>query len=83
MIGAKLLMIARTLPEYVATPSELWSRSFLEGAGDFTAASWARSLPPPSTLATSWSTCLAHSGLVRARYRARTEHRAHRLFYGG
>ncbi len=35
MIGAKLLMVARTLPEYVATPSELWSRSFLEGAGDF------------------------------------------------
>jgi phosphatidylglycerol:prolipoprotein diacylglycerol transferase len=35
MIGAKLLMIARTLPEYVAAPSELWSRSFLEGAGDF------------------------------------------------
>jgi phosphatidylglycerol:prolipoprotein diacylglycerol transferase len=33
--GAKALMILRTLPEYIADPSQLWSVSSLESAGDF------------------------------------------------
>lgn len=35
VLGAKALMVLRTLPEYVADPAQLWSRAFLEGAGDF------------------------------------------------
>jgi phosphatidylglycerol---prolipoprotein diacylglyceryl transferase len=35
ILGAKLLMIARTLPEYLANPSELFSFSTLQAAGDF------------------------------------------------
>jgi len=35
IIGAKLLMIVRSLPAYVASPSLLWSMSLLTSAGDF------------------------------------------------
>jgi phosphatidylglycerol:prolipoprotein diacylglycerol transferase len=35
IIGAKGLMIVRTLPDYVAAPSELFSLSLLRSAGDF------------------------------------------------
>jgi phosphatidylglycerol:prolipoprotein diacylglycerol transferase len=35
IIGARALMIVRALPEYVAAPSELFSRSVLTSAGDF------------------------------------------------
>ena len=35
ILGAKALMIVRSLPEYVATPSQLWSLSILQSAGDF------------------------------------------------
>lgn len=35
IIGAKTLMAVRSWAEYLADPSQLWSRSFLEGAGDF------------------------------------------------
>ena len=35
IIGAKALMIARALPEYAASPSELFSLSVLTSAGDF------------------------------------------------
>jgi len=35
LIGARALMILRVLPEYLATPSELLSRSTLTSAGDF------------------------------------------------
>ena len=35
IIGAKTLMVVRTLPLYIANPSAIWSLSFLEGAGDF------------------------------------------------
>jgi phosphatidylglycerol:prolipoprotein diacylglycerol transferase len=35
ILGAKLLMVIRTLPEYLSNPSGLWSLSFLESAGDF------------------------------------------------
>lgn len=34
-IGAKALMVVRTLPEYLAQPSALFSTSFLTSAGDF------------------------------------------------
>lgn len=34
-IGAKLLAVIRQWPEYAADPARLWSRSFLESAGDF------------------------------------------------
>lgn len=35
IVGAKLLLVLRTLPEYLAQPSQLWSLSFIEAAGDF------------------------------------------------
>ncbi len=35
ILGAKLLMIVRSLPDYLAAPSELWSLSTLQSAGDF------------------------------------------------
>ena len=35
ILGAKALMILRTLPLYAADPSQLWSLSSLESAGDF------------------------------------------------
>jgi len=35
LIGAKLLMILRELPDYVARPSEIFSMSVLTSAGDF------------------------------------------------
>lgn len=35
ILGAKLLMIVRSLPEYLSAPSELWSLSTLQSAGDF------------------------------------------------
>lgn len=35
ILGAKLLLVVRSLPEYLAQPSQLWSFSFLESAGDF------------------------------------------------
>ncbi len=35
IVGARALMIVRALPEYVAAPSELFSRSVLTSAGDF------------------------------------------------
>jgi phosphatidylglycerol:prolipoprotein diacylglycerol transferase len=35
MLGAKALMVIRSLPDYVAAPSELFSRSVLTSAGDF------------------------------------------------
>src|SRR5215467_9727792 len=34
-IGAKLLPVIRQWSEYAADPARLWSRSFLESAGDF------------------------------------------------
>src|SRR3981081_3874634 len=35
IVGAKALMILRALPEYAATPSEIFSLSVLASAGDF------------------------------------------------
>jgi phosphatidylglycerol:prolipoprotein diacylglycerol transferase len=35
ILGAKGLMIVRSLPEYLANPSQLWSTSILTSAGDF------------------------------------------------
>lgn len=35
IVGAKGLMVLRTLPDYLAHPSELFSASFLTSAGDF------------------------------------------------
>jgi phosphatidylglycerol:prolipoprotein diacylglycerol transferase len=35
LIGAKALLVVRSLGEYVAMPSELWSKEFLSSAGDF------------------------------------------------
>ena len=35
ILGAKMLLVIRTFPEYLSNPSELWSLSFLESAGDF------------------------------------------------
>jgi phosphatidylglycerol---prolipoprotein diacylglyceryl transferase len=35
ILGAKLLLVLRTLPEYLSQPSQLWSLSFVETAGDF------------------------------------------------
>ncbi len=35
IFGAKAVMILRSLPEYMADPSELWSLSTLQSAGDF------------------------------------------------
>ncbi len=35
ILGAKLLMVVRALPDYLAQPAELFSRSFLTSAGDF------------------------------------------------
>jgi phosphatidylglycerol:prolipoprotein diacylglycerol transferase len=35
ILGAKLLLVIRTLPEYLSDPSGIWSLSFLESAGDF------------------------------------------------
>ncbi len=35
VIGAKALMILRALPEYAAHPSDLWSLSTIQSAGDF------------------------------------------------
>jgi phosphatidylglycerol---prolipoprotein diacylglyceryl transferase len=33
--GAKLMMMVRSVPEYLADPSQLWSLSTLQSAGDF------------------------------------------------
>src|SRR5579872_1888587 len=35
IIGAKVLMIVRDLPDYAAAPSELFSPSLITSAGDF------------------------------------------------
>jgi len=35
LLGAKLLLVLRTLPEYTADPSRLFSASLLQSAGDF------------------------------------------------
>jgi phosphatidylglycerol:prolipoprotein diacylglycerol transferase len=35
IVGAKALMVLRSLPEYAASPSALWSISLLTSAGDF------------------------------------------------
>src|SRR2546425_703289 len=35
VIGAKVLMIVRAFPEYVAAPAEIFSLSVLTSAGDF------------------------------------------------
>lgn len=35
IVGAKLLLMFRSLPEYLAQPSQLWSLSYIESAGDF------------------------------------------------
>lgn len=35
LVGSKLLLVLRTLPEFIAQPSQLWSPSFIESAGDF------------------------------------------------
>jgi phosphatidylglycerol:prolipoprotein diacylglycerol transferase len=35
LIGAKVLLVVRAFPEYVATPSNLFSKSLLTSAGDF------------------------------------------------
>ena len=35
VVGAKALMILRSLPEYAAHPSDLWSLSTIQSAGDF------------------------------------------------
>src|SRR5712671_129661 len=35
VVGAKVLMIVRALPEYAAAPSEIFSLSVLTSAGDF------------------------------------------------
>jgi len=35
IVGAKALMVLRTLSEYIASPSDLLSRGFLTSAGDF------------------------------------------------
>jgi phosphatidylglycerol:prolipoprotein diacylglycerol transferase len=35
ILGAKALMVIRTLPDYLAHPSELWSLSTIQSAGDF------------------------------------------------
>jgi phosphatidylglycerol:prolipoprotein diacylglycerol transferase len=35
IIGAKVLMVVRSLPDYIAHPSDLWSLATLQSAGDF------------------------------------------------
>lgn len=35
IVGAKAMMVFRSLPEYLADPSELWSLATLQSAGDF------------------------------------------------
>jgi phosphatidylglycerol---prolipoprotein diacylglyceryl transferase len=35
IVGAKAMMIFRSLPEYLANPNELWSLATLQSAGDF------------------------------------------------
>jgi len=35
LVGAKVLLVLRSFPEYVATPSSLFSKSLLTSAGDF------------------------------------------------
>ena len=35
ILGAKMLMVVRSFPDYAANPGELFSRSFLTSAGDF------------------------------------------------
>jgi phosphatidylglycerol:prolipoprotein diacylglycerol transferase len=35
ILGAKVMMVARSLPDYVANPSDLWSLATLQSAGDF------------------------------------------------
>jgi phosphatidylglycerol:prolipoprotein diacylglycerol transferase len=35
VVGAKLLMVARSFPDYLAHPADLWSLSTLQSAGDF------------------------------------------------
>jgi phosphatidylglycerol---prolipoprotein diacylglyceryl transferase len=35
IVGAKALMVLRSLPEYLANPADLWSLSTIQSAGDF------------------------------------------------
>ncbi len=35
VLGAKLMMVLRLLPDYIANPSDLWSLATLQSAGDF------------------------------------------------
>lgn len=35
LVGAKLLLVLRSFPDYIAHPAELWSRSLWTSAGDF------------------------------------------------
>ena len=35
ILGSKLLLVLRTLPDFISGPSQFWSLSFLESAGDF------------------------------------------------
>ncbi len=35
ILGAKIMMVARSLPYYLADPSDLWSLATLQSAGDF------------------------------------------------
>jgi phosphatidylglycerol---prolipoprotein diacylglyceryl transferase len=35
IVGAKALMVVRTLPDYLARPSDLWSLATIQSAGDF------------------------------------------------
>jgi phosphatidylglycerol---prolipoprotein diacylglyceryl transferase len=35
IVGAKALMVLRSLPDYVAQPSDLWSLATIQSAGDF------------------------------------------------
>ena len=35
VVGAKALMVLRTLPDYLADPSEFWSLATIQSAGDF------------------------------------------------
>jgi phosphatidylglycerol:prolipoprotein diacylglycerol transferase len=35
ILGAKVLMVVRSLPEYLAHPAQLWSLATIQSAGDF------------------------------------------------
>jgi phosphatidylglycerol:prolipoprotein diacylglycerol transferase len=35
ILGAKVMMVVRSLPDYLANPSDLWSLATLQSAGDF------------------------------------------------